>query len=434
MLSMSSVTGSGKKGRSFRVTADLKRKLLLTLAVILVYRVGAYIPVPGIPVVDLASSYGKDSAGFAAINALNMFSGGALSRMSLFALGTMPYVTSQIIMQMLGSVVPAIGDITKDGESGRRTVTRWTRYVTILVSVINAIAYLFMFRGWGINIQASGVPYPVSVAMIVFGMVVGALVVMWLGEVITQHGIGNGVSMLIGINILSGLPSAIATAFSVGEYGSVIAGVTILVAAAIVPLIVLVERGQRRVPITYSKHVSGRSVMGGGSTYLPIKVNTAGVVPIIFASTVLYIPAQLAIFFPDVAWVQSLSVTLSSGWVNWLLSAVLIIFFSYFYAEMVFDTDETAEQIKRAGGFVPGFRPGEATAKYLRHIIDHITLPGAIFMALLAVVPSIVMTFTGSSLASTFGGTSMLILVGVVIDTMGAVETQMQDYQGFFAA
>lgn len=414
------------------MTAELKRKILITIALVLAYRIGSYLPVPGLPFGDLMSRYGQSVTGMAAVSALNMFSGGALSRMSFFALGTMPYITAQIIVQMLGTVIPAIERAQKEGDVGRRQVNTWTRYLTVAIAFVNAVAYVFLISGWGVNYAVSPVPALVSCFMIVFTMVVGSLVVMWIGELITTHGVGNGISMLIGINILSGIPSSLISSWNGGK-GAVVVAATLAITAATIPLIVLVERGQRRVPITYSKQVRGNSVMGGGRTYLPIKVNMAGVIPIIFASTLLALPSQAAVFFPDVAWVQHLSYLLSAGWLGWVLTAVLVVFFSYFYTSVVFDANETAENIKRQGGFVPGFRPGEMTARYLRSIVDNITLPGALFMAALAVIPAIAYGIWGASLVNTFGGTSTLIMVGVVLDTAAAIESQMLDYDGFFS-
>lgn len=421
--------GPGKKHT--RIPNELKKKILFTLALVLAYRVGSYLPVPGIPVVNLMENYQGDATGIAAVSALNMFSGGALSRMSFLALGTMPYITAQIIIQMLGTVIPSMADLNKD-EAGQRKSTQYTRYLTIAISAVNAIAYVFLFRAWGINFVASDVPAFVSYFMIVATMIVGALVVMWFGELITQYGVGNGMSLLIGINILSGIPSSLISSVRSGTSGQIATAITLLCVALLIPLIVLLERGQRRIPITYSKQVRGNSVIGGGSTYLPIKINMAGVIPIIFASTVLYLPAQMAIFFPGVAWLQHLSYLISNGWLNWVLSAILIVFFSYFYSSIVFDADETADNIKRNGGFVPGFRPGKPTADYIRSVVDNVTLPGAIFMACLSVIPSIAFAYSGANIINTMGGTSVLILVGVVIDTVAAIKTSAQDYNGFF--
>lgn len=425
MIQFGGSSAKPKKG-SRRISRELRGKLLFTLGMLLLYRFGSYLPVPGVPVGALAQAYSSDAGGLSLLGALNMFSGGAMSRMSFFALGTMPYITAQIVMQMLGSVVPYMEKLQSD-EAGRRRVNQWTRYLTVFIAMVNAVAYLFLMNAWRVNFAASDVPIWVSYAMVVFTMVVGALVVMWLGELITKRGVGNGMSLIIAVNILSGIPADLIQSWDGGQGWAVTVGV-LVVTVLTIPAIVLVERGQRRIPITYSKQVRGASLIGGGSTYLPIKVNFCGVIPIIFASTVLALPAQMAIFFPNSAVIQNVARILSSGWVNWVLTAAMIVFFAYFYAGIVFDADKTADDIQRAGGFVPGFRPGERTARYLESVVSHVTLPGAVMMACLAVIPSIVYSLTGAPIVNTFGGTSTLIMVGVVIDTMSAIEAQRTDY------
>jgi preprotein translocase subunit SecY len=250
----------------------------------------------------------------------------------------------------------------------------------------------------------------------------------------TQRGIGNGMSLIIFTNIMAGLPSALISSMRSSSTGMILTIITLIVILIIIPLIVYIERGQRRIPVQYAKRVVGRRMMGGQSTYLPIKVNTAGVVPIIFASAILYLPAQLAVFFPNVRWMQSFANAISTGWINWVLSVFLIVFFAYFYTSMVFNPEETADQLRKAGGFIPGVRPGSATAAYIKSVLDHITLPGAVFMAALAVIPSIIFYFTSNSLIQAFGGTSILIMVGTAMDTIASLESQlkMHNYDGFF--
>ena len=417
---------------AFRVP-ELKQKILLTAAILLLYRFGAYLPVPGAPFQAMLSAYKSGMGASGAMAVLNLFSGGALSRMSVFSLGIMPYITSQIILQMMQAVIPSLGELAKEGESGQRKITQYTRYLTIGLALINAIGYLFLFKSYGVSFANMGIPEALENFIVIFTMVVGAIIIMWLGEVITQHGVGNGMSLIIFCNIMSGLPSALIS--SVTTAGNpLLTIITLVVIIAVVPLIVYVERGQRRIPVQYAKRVVGRQMMGGQSTYLPIKVNTAGVVPIIFASAILYFPAQLSIFFPNVGWVQSFANALSSGWVNWILSVALIVIFAYFYTSMVFNPDETADQLRKQGGFIPGIRPGAATAAYIKSTIDHVTLPGALFMAALAVIPTIIFWFTGDALIQAFGGTSVLIMVGVAMDTLSSIESQlkMHNYDGFF--
>ena len=417
---------------AFRVP-ELKQKILLTAAILLLYRFGAYLPVPGAPFQAMLSAYQSGLGNSGAMAVLNLFSGGALSRMSVFSLGIMPYITSQIILQMMQAVIPSLGELAKEGESGQRKITQYTRYLTIALALINAIGYLFLFKSYGVSFANMGIPEALENAIVIFTMVVGAIIIMWLGEVITQHGVGNGMSLIIFCNIMSGLPSALISSITTAG-NPLLTLITLLIIVAVVPLIVYVERGQRRIPVQYAKRVVGRQMMGGQSTYLPIKVNTAGVVPIIFASAILYFPAQLSIFFPNVGWIQSFANALSAGWINWILSIALIVIFAYFYTSMVFHPDETADQLRKQGGFIPGIRPGAATAAHIKSTIDHVTLPGALFMAALAVIPTIIFWFTGDPLIQAFGGTSVLIMVGVAMDTLSSIESQlkMHNYDGFF--
>ena len=419
---------------AFRIP-ELRKKILITIGILLLYRFGAYLPAPGIPFSDMLAAYQNAASTSGALAVLNLFSGGALSRVSVFSLGIMPYITSQIILQMMQTVIPSLGELAKEGESGQRKITQYTRYLTVLLATINAIGYLFLFKSYGIDLSNMGFPEMLENIIIVFVLVVGAILIMWLGEVITQRGIGNGMSLIIFCNIMSGLPTALISSVTTSTNGMILTIVTFLaIVFLIIPAIVYIERGQRRIPVQYAKRVVGRRMMGGQSTYLPIKVNTAGVVPIIFASAILYLPAQLAVFFPRVAWIQSFANAISSGWLNWTLSVIFIVFFAYFYTSMVFNPEETADQLKKAGGFIPGVRPGAATAEYIQNVLNHITLPGAIFMALLAVVPSIIFTFTSNQLIQAFGGTSVLIMVGVAMDTIASLESQlkMHNYEGFF--
>jgi preprotein translocase subunit SecY len=418
---------------AFRIP-ELRNKILFTLAILLLYRFGAYLPAPGIPFSDMLSAYQNAASSSGALAVLNLFSGGALSRVSVFSLGIMPYITSQIIMQMMQTVIPSLGELAHEGEAGQRKITQYTRYVTVLLATINAIGYLFLFKSYGITFSGMGFPEILENIIIVFVLVVGAIIIMWLGEVITQRGIGNGMSLIIFCNIMSGLPTALISAVTTSSNGLIMSIITMVVMIAIIPLIVYIERGQRRIPVQYAKRVVGRRMMGGQSTYLPIKVNTAGVVPIIFASAILYLPAQLAVFFPRVVWIQMFANAISTGWLNWVLSVFLIVFFAYFYTAMVFNPEETADQLKKSGGFIPGVRPGRATADYIQSVLNHITLPGAVFMAALAVIPSIIFAFTNNQLIQAFGGTSILIMVGVAMDTISSLESQlkMHNYEGFF--
>ncbi|MGE9911196.1 preprotein translocase subunit SecY [Atopobiaceae bacterium SGI.236] len=420
---------------AFRIK-ELRDKILLTLGILVLYRIGSHVPVPGIPFTGMLAAYQNASSNASFISVLDLFSGGALSRVSVFCLGIMPYITSEIIMQMMQTVIPSLGELAKEGEAGQRKVTQYTRYLTIGLATVSAIGYLFLFKSasFGISFATAGAPELLMDTVVVVTMVTGAVLIMWLGEVITQRGIGNGMSLIIFTNIISGLPASLTATIASSNTGFVMAIVTVLVICVVIPFIVYIERGQRRIPVQYAKRMVGRKMMGGQTTYLPVKVNTAGVVPIIFASAILYLPAQLAVFFPNVGWINGFANAISSGWINWLLSVLLIVFFAYFYTAMVFNPDETADNLRKQGGFIPGVRPGSATAAYIKNTLSHITLPGGIFMALIAIVPSIVFAFTSNELIRAFGGTSVLIMVGVALDSISQLESQlkMHNYEGFF--
>lgn len=419
---------------AFRVK-ELRDKILLTVGILVLYRIGAYVPVPGIPFQGMLSAYQSSSSANSAIAVLNLFSGGALSRVSVFCLGIMPYITAQIIMQMLQAVVPSLGTLAREGEAGQRKVTQYTRYLTVGLALLNSVGYLFLFKSksFGIDFSQAGFPEVLMDIVVVVSMLAGAILIMWMGEVITQRGIGNGMSLIIFANIMAGLPTSIIQSLQTSN-GIILTVLVVVVILAVVPFIVYIERGQRRIPVQYAKRVVGRRIMGGQATYLPIKVNTAGVIPIIFASAILYFPAQLAVFFPTVGWMTAFANAVSTGWLNWVLSVGLIVAFAYFYTSMVFNPDETADTLRKQGGFIPGVRPGAATAAYIKNVLNHITLPGSLFLAIIAVVPSILFTFTSNSLIQAFGGTSILIMVGVALDTISQLESQLKttNYESLF--
>ena len=414
---------------------ELRKKMLFTLAILALYRLGDYIPVPGIPFHDFASAFSNSGVSMAM---LDLFSGGALSNFSVFSLGIMPYITASIIMQLMQAVIPAVGNWMREGETGRKKLTQTTRYLTLCLGLINAIGYLLLFKSAAYGVTfSSEVPELLSDIMVVFTLVAGTAFIMWMGELITQRGVGNGMSLIIFISIVSRVPSAIYSSISESstDFGMSVA-ITVLVFLVVlvcIPLIIYVERAQRRIPVKYAKSVSGRRMMGGQSTYIPLKVNAAGVIPIIFASCIIYFPAQLAAIF-NVDWLTAFSDAISTGWINWILTLVLIVFFAYFYTSMVFNPEETASNIQKQGGFIPGIRPGRATVDYIHNIIRRITLPGGLFIAAIAVIPTIIFFFTGNDLVKAFGGTSILIMIGVALDTMTKVESQlkMYNYDGFF--
>ncbi len=417
---------------AFRIP-ELRKKILFTLGIILLYRFGAYLPAPGVPFNDMMKAFSNAASNSGAIAVLNMFSGGALSRVSVFSLGIMPYITAQIILQLLQAVIPSLAEKAQD-TAGQNQITQYTRYLTVGLALLNAVGYFFLFKSYGISFDAIGFPEAIEAAIIIGVLVTGAIIIMWLGELMTQNGVGNGMSLIIFTNIMAGFPSALTRSFQSSTTNTIITVVTLIVLIAIIPLIVYIERGQRRIPVTYGTRTQGNQQVRGQSTYIPIKVNTAGVVPIIFASALLYLPAQIAVFFPNVGWIQAFANTLAAGGVNWTLSVVLIVFFAYFYTSMVFNPEEISKQLGKAGGYIPGYRPGRATAEYIKSVLSHITLPGAIFMAALAIVPSILFSLTGNQLLQSFGGTSVLIMVGVAMDTLAQVESQleMHNYEGMF--
>ena len=413
---------------------ELRKKILFTLAILALYRFGAYVPVPGIPFHEFATAF-QDTG--VAMTMLDLFTGGALSNFSVFSLGIMPYITASIIMQLMQGVIPAVGRWAREGDTGRRKITQVTRYLTLGLGLINAVGYLLLFKSPAYGVQFSTeVPEALTNIIIVFTLVAGTAFIMWMGELITQRGIGNGMSLIIFVSIVSRVPSAIfSSATLTNDLGTGIALTIVILAVVLVciPLIIFVERAQRRIPVNYAKRVQGRKMMGGQSTYIPLKVNAAGVIPIIFASCIIYFPAQLAAIF-NVDWLTTFANWCSTGWLNWLLTVALIVFFAYFYTSMVFNPEETADNIRKQGGFIPGVRPGTATVQYIKNVINRVTLPGGIFIALIAVVPTILFYFTNNQLIQAFGGTSILIMIGVALDTMSKVESQlkMYNYEGFF--
>lgn len=419
--------------QAFKVP-ELRNKILFTLGILVLYRFGAYLPVPGIPFQAFADSFSQQGVSMVM---LDLFTGGALSNFSVFALGIMPYITASIIMQLMQGVIPAVGRWAKEGETGRRRITQVTRYLTLGLGLINAIGYLFLFKSEAYGVVFStAVPEIVTDILVVFTLVVGTALIMWMGELITQHGVGNGMSLIIFVSIISSVPSAIFSSINLNADMGMGVAVTVLILVVVllcIPAIIFVERAQRRIPISYAKRVQGRKVMGGQSSYLPIKINAAGVIPIIFASCLIYFPAQIAALF-NVDWLTMAANAISAGWVNWILTALLIVFFAYFYTSIVFNPEDTAENLQRQGGFIPGIRPGRNTVQYIKDVLHRVTLPGAIFIAAIAVIPSILFYFTNNSLIQAFGGTSILIMIGVALDTMNKIESQlkMYNYDGFF--
>jgi len=420
---------------AFRVP-DLRNKILFTLLIVAVFRFGSHVPVPVVDISELQRQLAaQGQTGF--LSLINLFSGGALGRMAVFGLGIMPYITSSIIMQLLTVVIPKLQQWQDQGEAGTKKINQWTRYVTVVLALLQSTGLVFLFHngssGSGsIDVFPGGTFTPPNVALIILTFTAGTATVMWLGELITQRGVGNGMSILIFTSVISRLPSEGHAILLQGGTGKFV--VILLIGLAIIVAVVFMDQGQRRIPIQYAKRVVGRRMTSGGSTYLPLKVNQAGVIPIIFATSVLYFPTLLASVV-HASWFQ----TFVSQYVNnqrsivyMALLTLLIIFFAYFYTAIQFDPVRTADQIRKQGGFIPGIRPGPPTANYLNYVLVRITLPGSMFLAAIALVPSIVLAYWAFN-QFPFGGTSVLITVGVALETMKQIESQlmMRHYEGF---
>jgi len=404
---------------------ELRRKIIFTLVVLGLYRIGAHIPVPGVDIEAVRALV----EGQAVLGLLNLFSGGALETFAVFSLGIMPYITASIIMQLLRAVVPTLERWSKEGETGQRKITQWTRYLTLGIAVLNALGLLTVFRD---ALAGSGVGFGVVTnAVIVISLVAGAILVMWMGELITQRGIGNGMSLIIFASIVARFPVAMWQALQLGNVLMFV--VTIVIFLAVVAFVVMMERGQRRIPVQYAKRVIGRKVYGGSGTYIPLKVNGSGVIPIIFASAVLFFPAQLATMTGN-AFLTGVGNALSEGWLYYAFFSVLIVFFAYFYSALVFNPIDLGDNLRKNGGFIPGVRPGKATVSYIEGVMNRITLPGAVFLAGIAILPTILFRATDMTVLEQFGGASILIMVGVALETMTQLESQlkMRHYDGFF--
>ncbi len=409
---------------AFRVP-ELRRRILFTLTIVGLYRIGAHIPVPG---VDLGAVQ-DIIEGQAALGLLNLFSGGALENFAIFALGIMPYITASIIMQLLQGVIPKVEQWAKEGETGRRKITQTTRYLTLGIATVQAIAMIGLFQT---TLAQAGVTLGLFLRfVIVLTLVAGTALIMWMGELITQRGIGNGMSLMIFASIVARFPIAIVQAVQLGDVAMTIA--LILIFVFVVAAIVTINQGQRRIPVQYARRVVGRKVYGGSGTYIPLKLNAANVIPIIFASAVLFFPAQLAAL-TGVEWLQAAGNALAAGWLYYALFAGMIIFFTYFYTALVFNPIDLGDNLRKNGGFIPGVRPGKATITYLEKTMNRITLPGAVFLALVAIAPTALFRATGVTVLEQFGGASILIMVGVALETMTQLESQlkMRHYDGFF--
>ena len=410
----------------FRVE-ELKNKVLFTLAMLVIFRIGIHIPVPGVDVSKIEMLFQSGSL----FGMLDLFSGGALSKFSLFAMSITPYINASIIMQLMTIAVPTFEQWQKEGAEGRKKINQITRYGTVLLAFVQGFAMAMGLQAEGALLK----PGIGSVLMIALTLTAGTVFLMWLGEQITDKGIGNGISLIIFCGIVARLPDGISVLIQYAQTGAAGWGsIAAFVAIAIFMLVfvIAIQQGMRKIPVQYAKRQVGRKMYGGQSSYLPLKVNQAGVIPVIFASSVLMFPPAVAQFV-QIDWVQAVAKQLAWGsWLNTLLYVVLIIFFTYFYTAVTFNVQEMADNLKKYGGFIPGIRPGKPTAEYLDRVMSRITLGGAIFLALIAVTPNIIGAITGIQ-GIYFGGTALLIVVGVALDTMKQIEAMvlMRHYQGF---
>ena len=413
---------------------ELKKRILFTLALLIVYRIGVHVPVPGIDSIAL-SSFFKQAEG-TIFGILNMFSGGAFERLSVFALGIMPYISASIILQLLTVVIPHLEQLKKEGEQGRKKITQYTRYGTVVLSTI---------QGFGISVGLESMSAPDGSPIVllpgwafrlmtVITLTAGTAFIMWLGEQITERGVGNGISLIIFAGIVVRLPVASVNTvrlLSTGEMGIFAILILVILMIAVVGFIIFVEQGQRRIPVQYAKRVVGRRMYGGQSTHLPVKINTSGGIPPIFASSIIMFPATIGSFV-KVEWIQSATAAMRPGTAVYeLLFVGFIFFFCYFYTAVTFNPVDVADNMKKAGGYIPGIRPGKRTADYIDKVLTRITLGGAIYVSTVCVLPSILIT--RFNVPFYFGGTALLIVVGVAIDTVAQMESHMisRHYEGF---
>ena len=413
---------------------ELKKRILFTLALLIVYRVGVHVPVPGIDSVALASFFARAEGTIFGI--VNMFSGGAFQRLSVFALGIMPYISASIILQLLTVVIPHLEQLKKEGEQGRKKITQYTRYGTVVLSII---------QGFGISVGLESMSAPSGAPVVllpgwpfrlltVITLTAGTAFIMWLGEQITERGIGNGISLIIFAGIVCNLPAAsinTARLLSTGEMGIFAILILLVLMVGVVGFIIFVEQGQRRIPVQYAKRVIGRKMYGGQSTHLPLKINTSGVIPPIFASSIIMFPATIGSFV-EIPWIQSVTAAMRPGNIVYeLLFVGFIFFFCYFYTAVTFNPVDVADNMKKAGGYIPGIRPGKRTADYIDKVLTRITLGGACYVSAVCVLPSVLIT--KFNVPFYFGGTALLIVVGVAIDTVAQMESHMlsRHYEGF---
>ncbi len=409
---------------------DLRKKILFTFFILALYRIGCYIPAPGVSISNLA----KQLSGSGLLRFLNLFTGGGLSRMAIFGLGIMPYITASIIMELLSAVIPKIKEWHEEGEVGRKKITQVTRYLTLVLATVQSASLIVSFSRGNAEAKAilPGMTWGKGI-LITVTLVAGMALLMWLGELITDRGVGNGMSILIFGGIIAALPaelsSMVRTIMARQPALLVLVGAAAL---AIIAGVVYIEQGERRIPVQYAKQVRGRKMYSGASTYIPIKVNTSGVIPIIFASAVLSFPLIIAQFFPSL---RGFANSFSQGsWLYFVFYTALIVFFAYFYTAIIFDPFELADNLKKYGGFIPGIRPGMPTTNYVSKVVNRINLPGSLYLAAIALIPAVMLVLFGVRDVP-FGGAAILIIVGVALETMKQIEAQMQmrHYEGFLS-
>ena len=427
-MAKSPATGSLASFGDASKLSELRSRFLFLIGALVVYRIGTFIPVPGIDPVAL-SRFFQDQAG-TILSMFNMFSGGALQRLSIFALGVMPYISASIIVQMMAVVVPQLQALRKEGEAGRRKLTHYTRLGTVALAAFQAAGAAIAFQNQGVVIN----PGPQFVFIATVTLVAGTMFLMWLGEQITERGLGNGISMIILAGIVAGLPAAIGGTLELvrnGEINPALALIIVLMVVAVTAFVVYVERAQRRIPVNYAKRQQGRRMMAGTSTHLPFKLNMSGVIPPIFASSLLLFPATIASWFGTserFGWLQNVAASLGVGQpVHMLLYSALIIFFCFFYTALVFNSRETAENLKKSGAFIPGIRPGQHTAEYIDKVLTRLTVWGALYVTLVCLLPEILIS--QFKVPFYFGGTSLMIIVVVIMDFMAQLQAHMMSHQ-----
>jgi preprotein translocase subunit SecY len=409
---------------------ELRNKILFTAAMLLLYRLGAYIPSPGVDI-NTVKDIENNFAGNNILGFLNLFSGGSLSRLSLFALGIMPYITASIILQLMTVVVPSLERLQKEGEVGQQKITQYTRYLTVILAFLQSLGYVFLFKSFTGSTGQSVVGTLTfgKVFLIVMALTAGTTLLMWLGELITQRGVGNGISLMIFASIASRIPNGIQAWWTNPDQVFVV--MMPFIALAVIVGIVFVQEGQRRIPVQYAKRVVGRRMTTGGSTYLPLRVNMAGVIPVIFAASIMAFPPTIGQLLNTPAALDFAAFFSPGRWAYVAGEVFFIIIFTYFYTAVTFNPVDQADNLKKYGGFIPGVRPGRPTAEYLDRILSRLTFPGAIYLGLVAALPTILISQTSANFF--FGGTSILIVIGVALDTVKQLEAQlmMRNYEGF---